>query len=276
MKANVGELCLAVWQLVTVQKLLEQRLAQPAWNTMPISVVQHEIDHLASYLDDFEAATKGLGLRAVEDRLSKVRYRLAFPTTRIEVLSADTRVLTETAIDALRRHVFVHLPPGKSDFYSDPSLFYGESWEVYPSAQNDMASACRCYALGENTASVFHSMCVLQAGLYALANHLGLAFPTGIELEQWGTVISQIESEVERQRKATVQQQKGQNKDQLLEFYSNTGMQFSFFKDAWRNRVAHGRKSYGADEAHTILVHVKNFMVALSMRVTEQVPTGDR
>jgi hypothetical protein len=100
-----------------------------------------------------------------------------------------------------------------------------------------------------------------------------LAFPSGIQLRQWGVVIDQIESEIHKLHEATAQKQKGQAKDQLLEFYSNTGMQFTFFKDAWRNRVAHGRKSYDAEEAHTILVHVKIFMIALSKQVKETATT---
>jgi hypothetical protein len=274
MRADVGDLCLGVWRFEGLRALLEQRL--PLQRASTISVLgQETAGNLHNFLYQFETAMKGLDLPATADRLAKVRLGAGQPNvTTIDRLSADVRVLAETAIDELKRPVFVHLPVDKSDFYSNVAVFYGESWKAYPSAQNDMTSACRCYALGENTAAVFHSMLVLQAGLYALAGHLGLAFPTGIELQQWGNITDLIESGLHARQKETAQKQKGQTKDQLLEFYSNTAMQFTFFKDAWRNRVAHGRKSYDADEAHTILVHVKIFMIALSKQVKEAAPSG--
>jgi len=125
--------------------------------------------------------------------------------------------------------------------------------------------------LSEKTASVFHAMVVLQTGLEAFEAHLGLTcFGAS---QQWGNILTDIKKEVDKRYLAAQQMPsvQGQAKQAEIEFYAQTGMQFNFFKDAWRNRVAHGRDKYTDESALTILTSVKNFMVALSQRVKESV-----
>jgi hypothetical protein len=69
-----------------------------------------------------------------------------------------------------------------------------------------MASACRCYAFGEDTASVFYSMGVLQKGLEALAKHLNVSFPAPLEAQQWQTIIDKLDAEIAQRTKMAAQQ----------------------------------------------------------------------
>jgi hypothetical protein len=68
-----------------------------------------------------------------------------------------------------------------------------EDWRAvvgaFPSAGPDAFSATDCYAMGHNTAAVFHCMRVLEHGLSALSDDLGLSF----DIQNWQNIIDQIE-----------------------------------------------------------------------------------
>ena len=46
-------------------------------------------------------------------------------------------------------------------------------------------------------------------------------------------------------------------------------MQFRYFKDAWRNHVCHQREHYDVNQAYSVLIHVADFMEAVSKRRIE-------
>jgi hypothetical protein len=104
-------------------------------------------------------------------------------------------------------------------------------------------------------------MGVAQGGLHALAKDLQVSFPFPVDLAEWKNVIDKIEAEIRKLE----QLPKGQIKDEKLKFYSNVAVQFRYFKDAWRNHVAHFREKYDEHQALSILIHVRDFMEYLSV-----------
>jgi hypothetical protein len=138
-------------------------------------------------------------------------------------------------IGQLARRYYVYAPVEAADFYTDPLSKFPRSLFLFPSIKTDVEEACRCYALQRYTASVFHSMGILQIGLYALAQETGVSWPFKIELAEWETVIAQIESKIKKMRELP----RSDKKDEDLTFYSNLAVQFRYFKEAWRNHVAH-------------------------------------
>jgi hypothetical protein len=114
----------------------------------------------------------------------------------------------------------------------------------------------------ENTASVFHSMRVLEAGLAALSEALGLTF----EAEVWAVIIDRIESEIRELERTWP---KGHTKSAFLQFYSSAAKEFRYFKDGWRNFVTHRRAEYDAPQALSTLNHVRDFMIQISTRLSE-------
>ena len=61
----------------------------------------------------------------------------------------------------------------------------------FPSADHDMDEACKCFALGRYTASVFHQMRIMEVGLNTLGGALGLPVASN-----WGRAIEDIEREI--------------------------------------------------------------------------------
>jgi hypothetical protein len=63
---------------------------------------------------------------------------------------------------------------------------------------------------------------------------------------------------------------KGAAKSDKLQFCSEAASQFRYFKDAWRNHVAHSRASYDSREAFAIWEHTRDFMCSIAKRLAEK------
>lgn len=173
--------------------------------------------------------------------------------------------LVEAMIGQLGRRYYVPVIPEVADFYERPESKFPLCMVMFPSAADDIKEACRCFALERYTACVFHAMGILQVGLYALADEFQVRFSFKIELAEWENVIAKIASEIKKKGDLP----KSDQKDADLKFYSELAVQFRYFKDAWRNHVAHLREEYDCDQAHSILIHVRDFMEQAAVRLKE-------
>ena len=183
----------------------------------------------------------------------------------IHTIISGLKNFNTTLEDELRRRVFLYITPDDLGFYKAPEAFFPFTVKAYPASRFDIAEACRCYALGCYTASVYHSMGVVQAGLHALATELGVTFTHSIDLAEWNGIINALETAIKPYREGP----RSDEKDRKLSFYSGCASQFRYFKDAWRNHVAHMREEYDRDQAHSILLHVRDFMEKLAYRIKE-------
>jgi hypothetical protein len=176
-------------------------------------------------------------------------------------LRASVEYFSKSFYAELDRHIFLQLDPDRGEYLrtleayassSDPSLVSN-----FSSAVPDFAEAGICYAVHRHTACVFHCMRAAEKGLRALAVDLQVPFKVPFEYENWQNVIEMAEKAI-RGLEQTLP--KGVSKSEKLQFYSEAATQFFYFKNAWRNHVAHARDSYDAVQAKTILAHVEQFM----------------
>lgn len=163
----------------------------------------------------------------------------------------------------LKKRVFYYFPPEEAVYLELPEgkTFTTLVRDNFSSVHADVRAASSCLGFGLYTASVFHSMRIVEKGLGALA----VVFSVPFQFEQWQTVIEQIESKVKDLKNLP----KGQQKSEDQQFYSEAAKEFSYFKDAWRNHVMHGRASYEKPEAERIHEHVRHFMNHLAKRLKE-------
>jgi hypothetical protein len=112
-------------------------------------------------------------------------------------------------------------------------------------------------------------MNALEHGLRSLARtpEVNTVFKAEIEVENWKNIIDLIEANLRKETKR-IEEHDPKNLDKLarLKLHADSAMQFRYFKDAWRNHVAHGRESYGEHDAETILIHVTDFIRLLIAR----------
>ena len=165
--------------------------------------------------------------------------------------------------DEGERHLVINIPAerGKLLQLEGPG-FWSDVFTNFPSANADCESSVFCYACNESTASVFHSMRILECGLKALSDALGLPFGSDV----WHVAIDRIESEIRELERAWP---KGQNKSDFLKFYSEAAKEFRYFKDGWRNYVSHRLSVYDAPQAFSTMTHVRDFMLTISSRLPE-------
>ncbi len=163
----------------------------------------------------------------------------------------------------LKKRLFLYMPPEEAAYYYIvPRLKVDVSVrDNFLSVHADVRDAYNCIAFGLYTAAVFHSMRIVEKGLKALADSISVPFT----YEQWQTVIEQIESKIKDLKNLP----KGQQKTEDQQFYSEAAKEFSYFKDAWRNHVMHGRATYDKPDAERILEHVRYFMKHLATRLKE-------
>jgi hypothetical protein len=131
----------------------------------------------------------------------------------------------------------------------------------FPSIAEDIQAAGNCYATGNDTASVFHSMRIAERGLSAVAKELGVPF----ERENWHNVIEGIESKI----KAIDKWPKGLTKEEAQHFFSDVAMECRHFRNIWRNHVMHAREIYDEHVALSVLEHVRAFMQKVAARLSE-------
>jgi hypothetical protein len=154
---------------------------------------------------------------------------------------------------------FVHIQPEFVRFYTKDQLFGAETDEAFPSAIDDVADAGKCLALGQGTASVFHLMRVMEVGLKALANSLGIPYAPS-----WESYLKQINDRIGAQHKTKTRKWK---KDEP--FYRDVAGDLHTVKIAWRNPTMHIVKKYTPDEADGIFRSVRSFMQRLATRLME-------
>ncbi len=172
-------------------------------------------------------------------------------------------MLSVTVENEVSLRLYFEISQEKAKLYGDNAEPFGTAVAVaFPSISFDAGEANRCYALGRNTACVFHLMRVLEIGLGALANQFGKASNHA----NWETIINQIEKAIGEIEKDP---NKPANWKDEREFWSQCASHFRVVKDAWRNYTAHARGKYDDQEAEDMLGNVRGFMQKLATHLHE-------
>ena len=166
--------------------------------------------------------------------------------------------------DEMEETLLLSIDSAKAPYYTQEKPFGEQVSQSFPSTVFDTEEAAKCLALNRSTAAVFHLMRVLEAGLNALADDLGVSF----NRTNWQTIIDRIEKEIKKRQKAgpgpkPTAAQKAAWKSKI-EFYAEAAVQFAFLKDAWRNRTQHVGAVYTEEKAESIFGHVRTFMQDLA------------
>ena len=97
-------------------------------------------------------------------------------------------------------------------------------------------------------------MRILEHELNALAKSVDIDF----DVQQWNTIIEQIEGKITSLRKVLP---RGMDKNEKKEFL--------YFKGGWRNYISHNRGTYDEHQAASVLEHTRSFMNHLAIQLSE-------
>jgi hypothetical protein len=225
------------------------------------SLVKEELYvNLVERLEDLELTESAMCAEEILDSIRTGKYKTSHS------IKPKVNELLNIIRYQLRSRLILMLPQAKLHYYDDIlKVFSFATREAFPSAFVDMTEACKCFALGRDTACVFHLMRVLEAGLNTLSKDL--CVPIG---RNWNTALDMIEKEIRSRSTKTHGQQWKLDEP----FYSEAATHFRFIKNAWRNYVAHLHEHYNEERARGILDHVGGFMRHLATRLNEAALQG--
>lgn len=218
------------------------------------------------YLEDLDVLCDSLDLPMtklhLKDTLNAVETaRDDHRHVRVEAAEKACMILSNNLEKEMSLKLYFTLPHDKAEAYNR-SDFGNIVSDAFPSSSFDVSEASRCYALGRNTACVYHLMRVMEIGLKVLAKQFNL--PS--DHTNWEQIINRTEkaiAEMDKDPKRTDTWKADR------EFYSQCASHFRVVKDGWRNYTAHARGKYDDQEALDMLGNVRGFMQKLATRLRE-------
>lgn len=170
--------------------------------------------------------------------------------------------------DCDERHIEI-IGAEKTSYYEQG--FGHEVGHRFPQATKEIKEAGTCYALGRNTACVFHLMRATEHGVRALAIAAGVDkvnASTPINFATWDELANRIRAVVNDDKVLAGWSRPA--KEHFRAFYNGALADFIAFKDECRNRLMHTRSGlYDAREASNWIVKTRLFMERLATKVSE-------
>ncbi|WLB56894.1 hypothetical protein [Bradyrhizobium japonicum] len=209
-----------------------------------------------------------LKLETAGHRLDHFEMALRYSITETDYKN-EIKVLRDALKHDLSRTHFYHYPQAKLEVLMKFYKQWNPIGKAFPAALSEALVATDCYALGHDTACIFHIMRAAEHGLRALAKErrIKLAKNKPVEWGMWQEIISELNKEAAKiGLKATA----GTAKDNALSFYSGALSDLNAFKDEYRNQVMHARKNYDEHQALRALVKVHAFMERLTEKMTDK------
>lgn len=147
------------------------------------------------------------------------------------------------------------LTPAETVLYRQDRPLFGDAVATrFTTANDDIAEAGKCLALGRGTACVMHLMRVMEVGLKALAQPLGIPYAPS-----WESYLKQIASKI-----ALPHKQKSPKWRKSEPFFRDVSGDLISVKQAWRNPSMHVISKFTPEEAEDVLRAVRRFMQRLA------------
>jgi len=208
-----------------------------------------------------------LRLPATRAKLKQIRLQLSpgWPSLTKDEWGAHIVELAARLCAEAGQRVFFQIDPNDQEYVIDEANSYPllAIRLAFPSAGRHLVHASRCYAFGEATASVFHSMRAAEDAVRALGLHLGIPWnEKQIQYREFGAVLKAIGEKVDAFRNDSAISR--EETTPQVEFCQIAAFQLERAKDGWRTAVAH-RKQYNHEQAKQILEAIKDLFGHLAV-----------
>lgn len=238
-----------------------ERGLDAADTTSPVAKTPADAKALAKQIQPLVDECTEWGFLLTADQFGRIRDVVVENPTNGTVLPLMTDALNRLE-DECKRSVVMHIESKHSDYFNNPQFF--DSQDVgsnkvsgqFPAAAEDIAEAGKCLACGRSTACVMHLSRIVEVGLRALANALGIT-----PQNDWGRYLSEIDKELEKRFKGAG----ARTADE--QFYSEAALTVDSVRRAWRNPTMHIEKTYTLERAEEILIAVRSFMRHLATKL---------
>lgn len=133
-------------------------------------------------------------------------------------------------------------------FQGADQLLDAQSASLFPSIWFDCEEAAKCLCLGRPTASVFHTMRMLEIAIASFARRLGIPDPVKATDRSWGIMLKAIREAIDDKFPA-----KGRLPDTEGAKLEALNVTLDAVKNPWRNSTMHVESIYTVEEAQHIL-----------------------
>ena len=230
-------------------RLAELRATAALYKSLKTSIYDHHFKSFAPLIEDIQHVCLAHGFTHTAGLAKHVASKPP-PEDYGDMFSA-LDYLNKSLSDELENEAIFSIPPARKAYFECDELFGPQVATAFPSCARDIQRAGSCYALEQEDACVHHLMLVLERGLNALAEKVGVTY----QRTNWQVIIDQIAAKL----KSSLP--KGAERD----FYIEVNSQFGFLKNAYRNHSEHAHDDpYDMDKALSILNHVRAFMLELA------------
>lgn len=178
----------------------------------------------------------------------------------IRLLESYVAQLNTTLQDQLQARMTLLLSAHECRLFDPREPLFGDDvFNRFAIANDDIAEAGKCLGLGRGTATVFHLMRIMEAGLKALGNELGIPYAPS-----WESYISQMQKLLDTKNYANL------TPDQKAKrpFYQEILSDLISVKTAWRNPTMHIVRSYDISQARVAFDAVCGFMQHLAKELS--------
>lgn len=221
--------------------------------------------YLASTFSNLRTHAESLGLPGIVRKIDRLKAHHVSGSATVQTMKPYVTEVYNGLRDDLSERVFVALARDHTKFYRPQVPLFGSEVDTkFPSTTYDIAEAGKCLALDRSTASAFHALRCLEAGIRAVARSLGIPDPTRGADRNWGAALRAIKEEIDRRWPASTGRMSGDARTFDEAYGALSGMQNPF-----RNTTMHLDDKYTEDEAVHLFELVKGFMVTIATRMDE-------
>lgn len=228
-------------------------------------------EHRTHFETDFKAmeetATK-LELRGVLARLERIRVLLTKEPLWTDC-GSQLAILKEAFEDDTQDLYLYVYPPSKVRFLIELDDTWGPALTAFSSIGEEIANGVDCFALGHNTACVFHMCRVGEEGLRIIGRERGVAAVrrgAPIEWGTWGQVFEKLAPHIEDIRKKA----NGPKRDAALSFYDPVVSDLRAIQSLYRDQTMHLRDSYDDGEAQSAIFRTRELMLKLATKLNDR------
>jgi hypothetical protein len=208
-----------------------------------------------------------LGMPQAITRISRLQVIGMAPYTYGQIKNEIDELYLAVEHDAAS-DFFCHYNRDRLEYVTRMPVDWAATFKSFASAKPEIERGIDCYAIGHNTACVFHMCRAGEIGLRAIGRERGvrrLRRNVPIEWGTWGQVFQAIGPTIEDIRKKP----NGPNKTNALAFYDCVLSDLRAIQSLYRDQTMHLRDNYDLGETQSAIFRVRELMNTLADKLDE-------
>jgi HEPN domain-containing protein len=198
---------------------------------------------------ELEKISNELGLKTSEWAAQSLS-QAAHTMTKASLLYPISHTATTTLLRELHTVLFIHVTDDIHR-YANQELPFGKLVaECFPLCSEDIDEAHQCFAFGQYTATAFHISRAMENAVRTVAKRMRVSAPR----DEWQAYINAMDEAIKKMPFKTA---KDKAKRSL---YSEASNYLFNFKEAFRNKTMHPKKTYTRREALRVIESAGDFL----------------